>query len=329
MAASIVFDTSFNCSFKLGKVTKSLTLYVPVTKESLENALWEAFKDLRVINCQYEIKGIQVLPWDITEGDTVIVKSKCKGFTEFKLEDVKHYALIKGIEIDDSHIFDAYKDVASSAERLLVDSALEPLLQEVLIRLRVINIDDSSECTMREFISCVLVHALNLAGKVQMVDERPVNGSEGWGPVDYAMIYKSFYICIAEAKKDDLVVGVNQNIGQLIASREVYAASYLGKRKREEYEDESWRALPSSGIVTSGHRWIFTRYIFEEGRWKLYRTNAQSLALNAGMISDSEYHVSLMRDLRCIMKQIVCMLLFQIGKVDGFDAESDSKLAKV
>jgi hypothetical protein len=65
---------------------------------------------------------------------------------------------------------------------------------------------------------------------------------------------------------------VFQNIAQLVASREEYCR--LVKRTMDEIVD-----LPSSGIVSTGEKWIFIRYTQENGVWKLYRSEVYQIPL--------------------------------------------------
>ena len=78
---------------------------------------------------------------------------------------------------------------------------------------------------MREFITPILLGALELYGKsnkldntdLQLVCEKRVTGFVGNGPVDYIVTYKTMNIILTEAKKDQIDSGVLQNICQQVA----------------------------------------------------------------------------------------------------------------
>ena len=63
-------------------------------------------------------------------------------------------------------------------------------------------------------------------------------------------------VYLAEAKKNDVDAGIAQNIAQIIASREAYIASVFGN------EISVLDNIASSGLITTGEKWIFTRCRF-------------------------------------------------------------------
>jgi hypothetical protein len=66
---------------------------------------------------------------------------------------------------------------------------------------------------------------------------------------------------ITEAKRDSITDGVTQNIAQLVGGREDYLFSTVqNKRKYLEYAGDIAQ-VPSSGVVSTATRWVFTRYL--------------------------------------------------------------------
>ena len=84
-----------------------------------------------------------------------------------------------------------------------------------------LNNTNNSEFTKRDFIGPVLVAAIILMNfsNIKMFSERKIVGKFGNGPLDYDIIYNQFHVCVVEAKKENLVQGIYQNIAQLVACR--------------------------------------------------------------------------------------------------------------
>eukprot|EP01038_Epipyxis_sp_PR26KG_P016920 gene16920-23222_t len=124
------------------------------------------------------------------------------------------------------------------------------------------DISTNSEASVREFISPVLVLAGLIAKKFSMKAEKRITGSMGNGPLDYTYIYKDIDTAISEAKEDNIIAGVAQNIAQLVASREDFlfqhASEHTNKNKRK-YRDYAGDIadIPSTGIVTTGENGYF------------------------------------------------------------------------
>lgn len=124
---------------------------------------------------------------------------------------------------------------------------------------------------MREFITPILLGALELYGKsnkldntdLQLVCEKRVTGFVGNGPVDYIVTYKTMNIILTEAKKDQIDSGVLQNICQQVAGvQEIARLLTLTTSKKRKYEEilADIEMIPSYGIVSTGEDWIFMRY---------------------------------------------------------------------
>ena len=88
------------------------------------------------------------------------------------------------------------------------------------------------EASVREYISSVLLACARITGDVKLFAELEIAGRKGSGPLlDYAILYKKFFLLVTEAKKDQLEQGVIQNIAQLVA-RERRNALQLGTRQQ-------------------------------------------------------------------------------------------------
>ena len=165
---------------------------------------------------------------------------------------------------------------------------------------------------MREFISPILVGAIVLLGNlnVKMTAEKNIIGKLANGPVDYDIMYSSFHICIAEAKKVDIAHGIAQNIAQIVASRDVFISQESKKRK---YEDDfsDTKEIPSAGIISTGDEWIFSKYAYENGQWNLYLSKSYFITL--------ELDIHMKTQIKDLLQVLVGILNFQKDKVDEFN----------
>lgn len=178
-----------------------------------------------------------------------MVTNLCKGFSNFKESEAYKYAGVESIE----EVHTLFPVDTSKTEA--VAEVVEKLYCALTDRLNVLDLYGASESTMREFISPVLIEALLIFSStksVRMVAGRRLTGSLGSGPVDYILLYEKFNICVVEAKRDVIEAGVNQNLAQIVASREDYC------RRKRALDDIKY--IPSCGIVSSGYRWVFLRY---------------------------------------------------------------------
>ena len=186
------------------------------------------------------------------------VVSLAHGFSNLSKNDVLDYASIPLLCKIDDFAFSSSNLEDSEIFRLEVDRVYDELKR----RAAIFVLCDSSEYTMREFISPFLVSSALIAGQIQLLCEKTIMGTKAHGPLDYLAYYKRFVICVTEAKKLQLETGMVQNIAQMKACREAFEAQVSfeitrSKRKfREimspaefvEYECQ----LPSSGIVSTG-----------------------------------------------------------------------------
>lgn len=142
------------------------------------------------------------------------VRSLCKSFTDFKLEEALEYIGVNPnssiLEVPDSEF------PLATLEGSSIVQGFAPLTFSDLIKAKVADLyqrfaifesgDHSSENTRRELISPVLVAGALLSSSINLHAEVPVEGSRGRGKVDYAAEHRAVFITLTEAKKTLAVV---------------------------------------------------------------------------------------------------------------------------
>lgn len=175
---------------------------------------------------------------------TLYIKTKQIGFSDFSEAQALEYAGVKdivGVGLDDArfpgpvYIPDDHPVLFHTLKELKLKHALYNPLEA------------GCEYTRREFISPVLVLAATIAG-VKMACEEQVQGSLGYGPVDWMILYQTHRICITEGKKDSVAQGLHQNLAQLAAAGE-------GRGKKRQFCVN----LPLYGVATTYREWVFLR----------------------------------------------------------------------
>ncbi len=131
-------------------------------------------------------------------------------------------------------------------------------------------------------------------------------------------MYDIFDIVLTEAKKLDIVSGINQNLLQQHASLEFLSDLFtsktnLGKRRREEFEEiyKDLKSVSTAGIITTGKQWIFIKIVSNNGSRKVYRSNELSLNLNSNDITipvSSNSSTSLSVQLRSFTQQVTKLM---------------------
>lgn len=188
---------------------------------------------------------------------------------------------------------------------LIIDEKAKLVVDDLMVRLSVYKPESSeliSEYTCREFISPILVHSIKLVidylksigdeSTLLLSCEKEILGRKFHGPVDYSLMYDIFDIVLTEAKKLDIVSGINQNLLQQHASLEFLSDLFtsktnLGKRRREEFEEiyKDLKSVSTAGIITTGKQWIFVKIVSNNGSRKVYRSSELSLNLNSNDIT--------------------------------------------
>jgi hypothetical protein len=257
----------------------------------------------------------------IRNDQVITVLSKCKGFSHFSDEDARSYANVRLVNdcTSDEEFLDYDGEIS--------DALVNHVVDDLCYRLMVFDLSSISENTMREFISSILMLTVLVANganrDVSMVVEKSVKGTMGNGPVDWVLIFKNYCICMAEAKKENIFGGLFQNLAQIVAGREMYAATVLCKRPREV---DCIDNVASSGVVTTAKEWILTRYVMKSGQWMFYKHNALPLTLTPGTPDKAR----MKSEVIAIVKKLVGMIIFQkeeLQKLSG-DVMPPSKISK-
>ncbi|CAG8647844.1 198_t:CDS:1 [Ambispora leptoticha] len=159
----------------------------------------------------------------------------------------------------------------------LSDDMLKLLIDELQKNTDVFGDVTRNEMTCQEFISPFLTTAVkHLQVKEPLLAlraEDELNGSRGFGPVDYTVVLDDIVICVTEAKKMDFDKGAAQNIVQMHS-----AVESLSKRKREDEDLKDSEEVPVMvyGIVSNARNWLFLQWAGTENDPVLYVSNMQS-----------------------------------------------------
>jgi hypothetical protein len=185
---------------------------------------------------------------------------------------------------------------------------------------------------MREFISPVLVGGILLGGGgLKLVSEKRIQGGWGSGPVDYVAVYKHFDIILTEAKKEDVVGGIRQNIAQQVAGREHFARTTVLSESggatdlKRKYDDilSDIEDVPSCGIVTTGDEWIFLSYTHKAEGYRLVKSVTYPLSICS--IATEDLRRS---QLQCLLLKIGGVLRRQMDAVDYFHTKKQGELKR-
>ena len=103
---------------------------------------------------------------------------------------------------------------------------------------------------------------------LQLVCKKNVVGEIGRGPVDYVVAYEKMNIILTEAKRENIVGCIQQNVRQQEASRQQYVRGLAGKtdkpgsERKRNYDEllSDCEKVPLYGIVSTGADWIFLRH---------------------------------------------------------------------
>jgi hypothetical protein len=205
------------------------------------------------------------------------------GFSRIKKTNVLEWAGVDMIEDDDTMFKESdCLDTASPDVLNIVDHAIQHLRYTDRVYGPIV---DCLEASVREYIGVILLACALISGDIKMSAEKEICGKKANGPLDYAMMYKEFYILITEAKKDDILGGMTQNLAQVVASREQYLYSSCPTSTKRSYMDMAGQIaqVPSTGIVSSGKDWIIIRYLRrEDGMMHAIKSILMTLPLGGG-----------------------------------------------
>jgi hypothetical protein len=216
-------------------------------------------------------ESLQKLFFDLgsTTNLELFVDTKCIGFSDYTSKTDLVEELLGCREFSKARF---NFDHTIPDEKYLEETAV--VREELLRRMKLLDLDQAYGSTMRELILPVLYGALSLVDfqnnnpseRVKLICEKQISGSSGQGPVDYILAYKSVYIVIGEGKKQDLDEGLNQNVMQQWSFLESLADKILpstlsGRKRKVEFgtEFDKLKRLGSFGITSTGFGWVFSR----------------------------------------------------------------------
>jgi hypothetical protein len=224
------------------------------------------------------------------------------------------------------------------------DAVCDDVCAELLRRVRVLDLEQASEYTMRELISPVLIGALCLVDdyndrknetKVRLICEKVISGTSGHGPVDYVFSYLNVLFVIDEAKHNDIINGLYQNLMQQCNALESLADKVVGsavvgdKRSRDFFDTyENLRNMSTYGITSTGKEWMFSRIEKDptDGS-KVIIHKSPTYYLLASATATNPTELSAMKTGVCsLLRRIVHMIVTQKAAVDSHPSLKDITL---
>ena len=221
----------------------------------------------------------------VETGTEVSIVSLSIPFSEYNnIEQLEEYAHITGVD-EGLQLPPLYEIPKQS--RIPIE-----VYNEIIARLEVFDLTESSKYIMREFISSILIGAVRLLGGggtagavgivgeahsegIKIQSEQYIQGSRGHGIIDYNLTFHSFpLLIVCEAKNGKTAVdAIPQLAAQLIASRQAYYRIQYKKEQNKGRDDVRGRKfekevvleevldkLPSYGIISTGRTWVFVCY---------------------------------------------------------------------
>lgn len=150
-----------------------------------------------------------------------------KPYSEWEINDVLREILHQD-SISDLQTFDL-NDLPES--KLLTEEELNLFVDVIQQTLYVFkNKVDINEATTREYISTFMKTAVRhiqtyTNGTAELFVEDNLNGTRGYGPVDYLVKLDNTAVLVNEAKTNNITKGLAQTITQLHTMREVMPSS--------------------------------------------------------------------------------------------------------
>jgi hypothetical protein len=336
-------STTYSASFHLGKRTKSLefhdfdTMLIrlhdhwPVLKSKHNLVVGHKnFKDKKITNdlSLREMFGMLGNTKDVH----FYVDMKSQGYSWY----AKHHdAALERVHSTELLISDETFVLDESIPKQQYDNAVNVLCAELFDRIRVLDLEQSSEYTMRELISPVLVRALCLVDdindhanetKVRLICEKLVSGSSGHGPIDYVMSYLHVLIVIGEAKHKDILDGLYQNLVQQHNALEsladkIVGSSTVGSKRSFKFVEvmSSLRHLGTYGITSTGREWMFSRTVpdsLDASKVKIFKS--QIYMLTASPIATVEEKQAMKAQVNILLRIIVKMIFNQKAAINDY-----------
>ncbi|CAG8792454.1 6171_t:CDS:2, partial [Gigaspora rosea] len=131
----------------------------------------------------------------------------------------------------------------------------------------------NNEPTVREFTSPFLTTAVVILKKNQhnlkLNAEINLQGSRGFGPVDYSIESDGMLVVVIEVKNEDF----NQGTAQAFAQMHSAVEALEKKRKLDQTDFEEGKfPVMMYGIVTNAREWVFIRWIGDSKKPKIAMT---------------------------------------------------------
>ncbi|RIB20845.1 hypothetical protein C2G38_2178271 [Gigaspora rosea] len=131
----------------------------------------------------------------------------------------------------------------------------------------------NNEPTVREFTSPFLTTAVvilkNKQHNLKLNAEINLQGSRGFGPVDYSIKSDDMLVVVIEVKKEDFNQGTAQAFAQMHSA--VEALEKKRKLDQTDFEEDKF-PFRMYGIVTSAREWVFIRWIGDSKKPKIAMT---------------------------------------------------------
>ncbi|CAG8625974.1 9102_t:CDS:2, partial [Diversispora eburnea] len=224
--ANIIYSINNNSTGK-GKLIKNEFLLMKLLKETKPNESNERCLDLKI-----EIEGK-------------------KAFGDWKFKEVIREIYnneYTNVDAMPKFLLENLPELSSPIEEEEIECFITNLKNKAFAFHNCIH---TNEATVREYISIFMTTAVNHIRKskdstTKLKVESELNGTRGYGNVDYEVNIQNVPILINEVKKQDMEKGVAQNLVQVYTAGE----KLLRKRKRDESVD-------LFGIVTMGDVWRF------------------------------------------------------------------------
>ncbi|CAG8640314.1 18098_t:CDS:2, partial [Cetraspora pellucida] len=131
----------------------------------------------------------------------------------------------------------------------------------------------NNEPTVREFTSPFLTTAVVILKKNQhnlkLNAEINLQGSRGFGPVDYSIESDGILVIVIEVKKEDFDQGTAQAFAQMHSA--VEALEKKRKLDQTDFEEGKFPVM-MYGIVTNSREWVFIRWVGDSKEPKIAMT---------------------------------------------------------
>lgn len=284
------------------------------------------------------LRNLFELIGNVSDNVHLYVDMKSQGFSWYAkhsvvaLEKVNSSAMRVSEFASDSTISDDKYDVACAS-----------VCAELLRRARILDLEQSSEYTMRELISPVLIGALCLVddtnggkeeSRVRLICEKIISGSSGHGPVDYVLSYLNVYIVIGEAKHKELLEGLYQNLVQQCNALESLAdkllgSSVVGEKRSRAFLDTcaDLRGLGTHGITSTGKEWMLSRTERDPSdSSKVVIYKSPTYALTVSSTATAAEHAAMKSQVNVLLRKIVHMIFSQKAAVEAHPRLKDITL---